>query len=103
LDILSTRWNRPEVIPGGGIFLRTQILEFLYVFCLEAFGAFSEIELDRLAFIQALESITLDRAKMHENIAIAFFSSNEAKPFGVIEPFHGAAYAIIHTTFLGLA
>jgi len=43
-------------------------LESLYVFCLEALGAFGYRELYGLAFLQTAKSVCLNRREMHEDV-----------------------------------
>jgi hypothetical protein len=40
---------------------------------------------------------------MDEYIIFTVLAGNEAKTLGVVEPLYCAAYAICHTTFLGLS
>jgi len=53
---------------------------------LGAFGAGVDIEFDFLAFVQVLEAITLNGGEVDKNIGAAI-ASDEAEPFGSIEPF----------------
>src|SRR5271157_4221951 len=57
------------------------------VLCLPAFGAFGHVELDGLAFLQALEAARLNRGAMHENV-FAILTADEAVAFGVVKPLH---------------
>ena len=54
---------------------------------LEALGAFEEIELHRLAFIQAAVAVLLDGGEVNENISPGG-PLDEAVTFGSIEPLH---------------
>jgi hypothetical protein len=54
---------------------------------LEAFGTLDHFELNFLIFLKRFETFPLDGGMMHKDIG-AVFLRNEAKPFGIIEPFH---------------
>ncbi len=62
-------------------------LESLDVFGLQALGALGDIELHRLAFLQALETARLDGREMHENV-FARLAADKAVALGVIEPLY---------------
>src|SRR5439155_17670848 len=62
-------------------------LERSNVFRLEAFGPLGDVELDRLAFLQAAKAACLDSRKMHENV-VARLAADEAEAFGVVKPLH---------------
>jgi hypothetical protein len=62
-------------------------LELYYVGCLGALGRVDNVELDLLAFSQRLKAAVLNVAEMNEHVA-AFFTGNEAKAFGIIEPLY---------------
>ena len=55
-------------------------LQNLNVLGLQALGTFGHIELDRLAFLQAAETVCLDRGVMNENI-LARLPRDKAKTF----------------------
>ena len=55
-------------------------------------------ELNLVAFLQALVSVIVDRAVMHEHIRVAILTANKAEAFGVIEPLHGSFQS--HVVFL---
>ena len=57
------------------------------VFRLEAFRPLGDVELDRLAFLQAAKAACLDGRKMHENI-VAGLAADKAEAFGVVKPLH---------------
>ena len=42
-----------------------------HIHCLEALGAFLQVELDRLALLEGAESVHLDRGVVHEYIGPA--------------------------------
>src|SRR5207248_8943526 len=64
------------------------------VFCLEAFGPLGNVELDRLAFLQAAKAACLDSRKMHKNV-VARLAADEAEPFGVVKPFHCSLFHFV--------
>ena len=68
----------------------------LHVLGLPALGTLDHIELDLLAFLQAAESIRLDRREVNENV-LAILAADETISFCVVKPlycscFHGVAY-----------
>jgi hypothetical protein len=63
-------------------------LELYNVCCFGAFGRVDNVELHLLAFGQRLKAAVLYVAEMNEHIA-AFFTGNESKTFGIIEPLYG--------------
>src|SRR5581483_7517181 len=68
----------------------------LYVLGLPALGPLHYVELDLLAFLQAAESIRLDRREVNENV-LAILAADETISFCVVKPlycscFHGVAY-----------
>src|SRR5437899_12715455 len=62
-------------------------LERLDVFCLKAFRPLGDVELDRLAFLQAAKTACLNGRKMHENI-VAGLAADKAEAFGIVKPLH---------------
>src|SRR5438552_14309705 len=64
-------------------------LDGRHVCSLLALGTFDDLELDRLALGESLESLSLDSGVVHEHILAARLL-NEPESFGLIEPFHGA-------------
>jgi hypothetical protein len=62
---------------------------------LQTLLALDDSEADSLSFLQALESLHLDGAKMHKHI-FAIFTANKAKALGIIEPFHGTDFTVCH-------
>jgi hypothetical protein len=54
---------------------------------LEAFWAASYIELYRLAFLKAAETVRLDCREMYENV-FAILAADEAKSLCVVKPLH---------------
>jgi hypothetical protein len=76
-------------------------LQLQDIFSLQALGAFNQLELHSLSFIQGAIAITLYAAKVNKDIVVTIFPGDKAKTLGVVEPLYRAAYAITHTTFLG--
>ena len=74
-------------MPGLVVILQLYSLQLLYVRGLLAFRSLRDIELHFLAFLQRLETITLDDAVMHEYI-LAILRRDEAIALGVIKPLH---------------
>src|SRR5690606_40477880 len=66
---------------------------------LHAFLTLHSDEADFLAFFQALEAITFDRAEVHEQIRTAF-GSDKTKTFLVVKPLDGTVLTIRHVFFL---
>jgi hypothetical protein len=62
-------------------------LELYNVGCFGALGRVDNVELNLLAFSQRLKAAVLNVAEMNEHIA-AFFTGNESKAFGIIEPLY---------------
>jgi len=60
------------------------------VLCLRTFLALSKSELDFLTFSQRLVSIACDSAEMGKHVGAGFLL-DEAKPFGIIEPFNSSS------------
>ncbi len=60
-------------------------LQQLHVLCLPAFGAFDDTELYGLTFLQAAETVCLNRGEMNEHV-LAVLSGEKAITFCVIEP-----------------
>jgi len=63
------------------------ILQNLHVLCLPTLGAFDDIELHWLAFLQAAKSVRLNCGEMNEDI-LAIFPADKAISLGVIEPLY---------------
>jgi len=77
----------PEAFALGLFRTSAVVLDLHNVGGLVALGALGHIELDRLAFIQRLVSLTLDRGVMYEDIS-ATITGNESKTFFVVEPLY---------------
>src|SRR6476660_1685368 len=72
---------------NGGI--NFQLSDFGDVGCLWSLLAFSDLEFDLIAFLQALVALGADRAVVHEDIW-SIVTADEAIPFCVVEPLHCA-------------
>ena len=86
----STRENARDACASRAPWLnrdRCRYLDGGNVLRLPAFGAFGHVELDGLAFLQALEAARLNRGEMHENV-FAILTADEAVAFGVVKPLH---------------
>lgn len=66
-------------------------LRRLYILCLPALGAFDHIELDLLTFLQAAESICLNRREVHEYI-FSILAADETITLGVVKPLHCSCF-----------
>ena len=53
-----------------------------------AFRALRDFELDFLTFFEGLETVHIDCGEVREQILAAVIRSDEAKTFGIIEPFN---------------
>ena len=84
------------VIPGPAEVVR---LENLDVFGLEALRAPSNGEFNRLAFLQAAESVRLNRRKMHEDI-FAVLAADEAESLRVVKPLYCSLFHCVVPVFL---
>src|ERR1051326_6773527 len=78
------------------------LLQDLNVLCLPAFGAFLDFELHGLAFLQATESIRLDRREMHENI-FAGLTADKAKTLGVVKPLYCSLFHVVTFSVLNFS
>src|SRR5690606_6209095 len=54
-----------------------------------ALRALGQLVADALAFLQAAESLAVDRGGVRKDIGAAIFRRDESEALGVIEPFHG--------------
>ena len=70
------------------------------VFCLEAFGALGDVELDGLAFLQAAKAARLDSRKMHEHV-VARLAADKAEAFGIVKPFHCSLFHCVTCFYCG--
>ena len=73
-------------------------LDRLYVLRLKAFRTFRDIELYRLALLQAAEAARLNRREMHEDV-FAILTADETKAFSVVKSLHCSRF---HWCFLFL-
>jgi hypothetical protein len=62
-----------------------------------ALRAHLDLEADLLAFLQGLETLSLNFREMGEQIITAIVGSNEAEAFRIVEPLYGTS---CHVTFL---
>jgi hypothetical protein len=79
--------KNPAAFATGLFSIFSCVLNLHNVGSLVALGTLGHIELDRLAFIQRLVSLALDRGVMHEYIGAAI-TGNESKSFFIVEPFY---------------
>jgi hypothetical protein len=97
LECLNKAIKKPLMLPSG-VFQSTGLLLDLHFVSLHAFLALHSDKADFLAFFQALETVALDCAKMHEQIRAAFLR-DETKPFLVVKPLYGTVLTIRHAVF----
>src|SRR6185295_14827500 len=77
--------------PRGGFFCDgVLVLALLDVRGLLALGSLDDVETHLLAFLQALESLHVDRREMREQVLAAVIRRNEAVALRVVEPLYGA-------------
>ena len=63
------------------------LLNYSYVDGLLAFGSRAYLELDRLTFVERLETVRCNSREVHENL-LAVLRRNESVAFLAIEPFY---------------
>jgi hypothetical protein len=62
---------------------------FHHVYCVEALGPVSHIKCDLLSFMERLESVVADYAKVNKNVCIGIdIGINETVSFEITEPFN---------------
>ena len=66
------------------------LLDPAHIACLRTFLALDDLELDLVAFLQALVAIVVDRAIVHEHIRTTIFTAYKAKAFRIVEPLYGS-------------
>jgi hypothetical protein len=71
-------------------------LQNLNVLCLEALGSLYYVELDRLAFLEAPETIRLNCRKVHEDI-FAILAADKTKSLCVVKPLHCSLFHFVCT------
>ena len=76
-------------------------LQNLYVLCLEAFRPLNDVELDCLAFLEAPETIRLNRRKVHEDV-FAILAADKTKSLCVVKPLHCSLFHCVCTFFFVL-
>src|ERR1700739_390216 len=91
----KTKRRSPKTSP----FPRFVGLQRLHVFRLPALRTFGDVELHRLALLQALETARLDCREMHENV-FAILTADKAVAFGVIEPLYCSLFHVFVLLFL---
>jgi len=77
-------WERPKPPPKQPDIPR---LEGLDVLSLPAFGPFGDLELHRLALLQAAKAARLNGREVHENI-FTRLAADEAVALGVVKPLY---------------
>src|SRR5450631_2965356 len=82
------RGQSPSILP------RDCLRRLAYVRSLRPLRALLDLELDYVAFLQALIALAGDRAVMHEHVG-PILATDESVSLGVIEPFH-STFQTIH-------
>src|SRR5687767_7828658 len=82
--------KKPRKRGAGRLKHTSPLCDRLHSGCLRALRALRDFVTDALAFLQAAESLGLDRREMHEDIGAAVLRCDEAEAFCVVEPFHCA-------------
>src|SRR5262249_14389618 len=73
-------------------------LQSLHVLRLPALGAFHDVELYLLTFLQAAESARLDGGEMHEDI-FAILTADESIALGIVKPLHCSCFHCVAISF----
>lgn len=69
--------------------LSTVLFHPNYVAGLRTLLSFYDLELDLVAFLEALVSFRVDRTVVHKNICVSVITADEAKAFRIVEPLYG--------------
>ena len=88
-----------RLVPGSSHSWIGTILQELYVLRLEALGATDHVELDRLAFLEAPETVRLNRRKVHEDV-FAILAADKTKSLCVVKPLHCSLFHFVFYLFL---
>src|SRR5512146_252739 len=64
-----------------------RFLQNLHVLGLESLWALGDVELHRLAFLQAAKTVRLDCRMMYENV-LAVLAADEPVTLGIVKPLH---------------
>jgi len=65
------------------------VLNRLYMYCLEAFGAFLDLERNLLVLNKCFESFRLDFGVVNKHV-VTIFHADEPETFLLIEPLHSS-------------
>src|SRR6478672_4362678 len=74
-------------------------LERLYVLSLPALGSLHDVELNRLTFLKAAESVRLDGGEVDENV-LAILAADKSKTLSVVEPLYCSLFHVTVCSFL---
>jgi len=69
-------------------------LERLNVLSLPALGSLHDVELNRLPFLKAAESVRLDGGEMDENV-LAILAADKTKTLSVVEPLYSSLFHML--------
>ena len=83
------------------------VLDAFDVFCLPALGAFYNVELNLLSFLQAAETIRLDSGEVNKHV-LAILTADKTIALGIVKPlycscFHDVAVFLLLKYALELA
>jgi len=80
------------------VFRTNPFLQELYVLRLQSFRTLHHIELNRLAFLEAAESIRLNGREMHEYVS-ATLTGNKPVALGVVKPLYCSLFQFLFLIF----
>jgi len=66
-------------------------LDAFDVLSLPALGAFDDIELNLLTFLQAAKAVCLDGGEVNENV-LAILAADKTIPLGIVEPLYCSCF-----------
>jgi hypothetical protein len=73
-------------------------LKSLHVLRLPAFGAFYDIKLDLLTFLQAAEAIRLDGGEVYKYV-LPILTADKAIALGIVKPLHCSCFHCVAISF----
>ena len=76
LQDICQKWGLPSPDSGN-----------LYVFRLPAFRSLHNVKLDRLTFLEATESVTLNGRVMNKHV-VAVCTADKSESLGIVKPLH---------------
>src|SRR5512143_1390717 len=73
-------------------------LQRLNVLSLPALGSLHDVELNRLTFLKAAETVRLDGGEMDENV-LAILAADKTKTLSVVEPLYSSLFHVTVCSF----